>query len=125
MKTLAAPIALVALPLLVGAFTVAAPATARLAGGDAATAAGPQMFVTFKCSTCHAIASQGIEAKVKSDKMKGPDLSDVGSKHDAAWITGWLRHEQEQHGKKHKGQFKGSDEELKQLVAWLGTLKKG
>ena len=105
------------LPLIVIALT-AAPSR----GDDAA--GGKDLFVNSKCNTCHSIASQGIEAKTTSEKMKGPDLSDVGDKHDAKWIDGWLQHVEKKDGKVHKGQFKGTDAERQQLVSWLVSLKK-
>jgi mono/diheme cytochrome c family protein len=111
-----------ALPLALGWMTVT-PTRAR-AAGDAAKPAGLELFTTFKCSTCHSIESQGVERKSKAEKTKGPDLSDVGDKHDAAWITGWLQHKEKKDGKPHKGQFKGTDDQLKELVGWLVTLKK-
>jgi cytochrome c2 len=87
-------------------------------------AAGKELFVGSKCNTCHSVQSQGIEAKTTSEKMKGPDLSDVGDKHDAKWIDGWLQHVEKKDGKAHKGTFKGTDEERAKLIAWLVTLKK-
>ena len=39
-----------------------------------------------KCNRCHAVQTREIEATVKSEKMKGPDMSNVGSERDAAWI---------------------------------------
>ncbi len=109
------------LPLLLGALTVT-PTPARAAAAEAAPS-GLELFTASKCSLCHSIASQKVEATVKSETMRGPDLSDVGNRHDAPWMTRWLHHEEELHGKKHKGQFKGSDEQLQQLVAWLASLK--
>ena len=123
MRKLLAPLALVALPLAIGALTLT-PAPSVAAGETAAATTGPEMFLGFKCNTCHSIDSQHIASKATSEKMKGPDLSDVGNKHDAAWILGWLKHEQELNGHKHKAPIKGTDDELKKLAAWLITLKK-
>lgn len=85
---------------------------------------GKDLFIAMKCNMCHSIESQDVEAKTKSEKMKGPDLSNIGSEKDAKFITGWLKKEIEVDGKTHKGSFKGTDDELKELVDWLGTLKK-
>jgi cytochrome c2 len=106
------------LPLLVAA-VLATPSRAA-----DAKPTGPEMFVNFKCNTCHSIQSQNIESKTQSEKMKGPDLSDVGNKHDAKWIDGWLQHTEKKDDKLHKGQFKGTDAERADLIAWLVTLKK-
>ena len=115
-KRLLAVVAFV-LPLLVIWFAVT-PSRADEAGG------GKELFEKSKCNTCHSIDSQGITAKTTSEKMKGPDLSDVGDKHDAKWIDGWLQHVEKKDGKAHKGTFKGTDEERAKLIAWLVTLKK-
>jgi hypothetical protein len=56
---------------------------------------------------CHAVSTVGIEAKVKSEKMKGPDLVGLS---DAAALAPYLRGETEMNGSKHKKKFKGSDE---------------
>jgi len=109
-------------PLCIGALTVR-PSRAQ-AEGTGAAPTGVEVFTTFKCNSCHSIESQGIESKTKSERMKGPDLSDEGHKRDAAWITAWLQHKEKLDGKAHKGEFKGTDEQLQQLVQWLTELKK-
>ena len=77
---------------------------------------GKAIFVA-KCGNCHSIASAGIEAKAKSERMRGPDLG--GSKMSAKEMAGYLKKETSLDGNKHKIAFKGSDEELQALIDWL------
>ncbi len=75
-----------------------------------------EIFVA-KCGNCHSLASAGIEAKAKSEKMRGPDLGKLQI--DAATLTSYLKKETALDGREHKIAFKGSDEELQALVDWL------
>lgn len=121
MRKLMLIVGTLALPLVLAAAT---PTASR--GSDMSSDApqGKDLFVAMKCNMCHSIESQEVTAKTKSDKMKGPDLSNVGNEKKAEWITGWLQKKEEIDGKHHKGKFSGTDEQLKELVDWLGTLKK-
>jgi mono/diheme cytochrome c family protein len=94
--------------------------TTSTAGGD-----GKVIFTASKCSSCHSIESQGIKRTVdpKPGEVVPSDLSGAGLKHDAAWFEKWLMKEVELEGKTHIKKFKGSDDDLKTLCAWLGTLK--
>lgn len=110
----------VAIPLLM----VPAPAAAA-AGGDPAGMPGKAVFLDMKCSLCHSIDSLAIERKSKSEKTKGPDLSAIGSEHDAAWLSKWLRQEvTAEDGKKHSKEWKGTPEQLQQVTEFLASLKK-
>lgn len=111
--------ALVAVPLALG-LLLAVPAVQ--AAGDHP---GKAVFLAQKCSMCHSVDSLGIAATVKSEKMRGPDLSDEANKRTAEWLSKWLRRQEKLHEKTHKKEFKGSDQELADLVGFLGTLKKG
>jgi hypothetical protein len=98
-----------------------------LSGGSAAVAEGEAdgkaLFVdTYKCSMCHAVPAAGIEAKTKSESMKG---SDMGGKVEGefAEIAAYVRKEGELDGKTHKKPFKGTDEELQTILDWLGSLE--
>jgi mono/diheme cytochrome c family protein len=114
---LLAPAALAVLPLLAAAPVAAA--------GEGAATGGKQIFLAQKCNLCHSIDSQGITRTSKSEKTKGPDLSNVGGTHLAPWITQWLKKEVAgTDGKKHVPNWKGTDAELKTLADWLATLKK-
>jgi mono/diheme cytochrome c family protein len=116
-------IAILGLPVLL-AFTLPllAPQAARAA--DAGAMPGKEVFVAQKCSLCHSIDSQAIERKSKSEKTKGPDLSEIGKDHDAAWITKWLKKEvADENGKKHEKDFKGTPEEMQKVAEFLASLK--
>ena len=114
---------LLAVPLAAGVLTLATSHTRPLAA--AAEAPGKQVFLAKKCNICHSIDSQSIARTSKSDKMKGPDLSNVGGTHLAPWIMQFLEREvATSDGKKHGKPWNGTDAELKQLADWLSTLKK-
>ena len=98
-----------------------------LAAGSGARAEealdGKTLFTeTHKCNMCHAVPAAGIEAKTKSDKMKGPDL---GGKMEADFeqLAAYVRKAGELEGKSHKKEFKGTDEELQAIIDWLGSLE--
>ena len=100
---------------------------------------GTQLFIKYKCQTCHAVQSKGIGAPVKAqaeeeeddgwddddeDSAGAPDLSGAGIKRDAEWLDLRLRKKvATEKGKKHMKRFKGKDEERKVLVDWMLTLK--
>jgi mono/diheme cytochrome c family protein len=113
------------LPLLAAGLSLAVwpdVAVAAAAGGDAP---GKQVFLAKKCQVCHSIDSLGIARTSKSEKTKGPDLSNVGATHLAPWIMQWLQTEVgNSEGKKHSKAWTGTEQELKQLAEWLATLKK-
>ncbi len=100
---------------------VAAPAPPAAGGGQLD---GKQIFLDSKCNLCHTVSTADIEAKMKSGKMAGPDLANVGDRHEADWIAKWLRKEAEMDGQKHPKAFTGSDEELGALISWLMEQKK-
>ena len=84
---------------------------------------GKALFTdTHKCNMCHAVPAAEIEAKTKSEKMKGADL---GGKLDKEFeeIAAYVRKEGELDGKTHKKPFKGTDEELQAIIDWLGSLE--
>jgi mono/diheme cytochrome c family protein len=84
---------------------------------------GKAAFLENKCNTCHSVDSQEIAKK--SEKMKGPDLSNAGNDaKDAAWLKGFLLKEIEKEDKAHKKAWKGTDEQLDAIVEWLMSLKK-
>jgi len=112
--------------LVVAAAAVALFAVAFLTPGVdpafADDAPGQAVFMAQKCNTCHSVEAAGIEAKMKSEKMKGPDLTKVATEHDAEWITKFLHKEIDMNGKKHGKSFTGSDEELQQLLDWFQSM---
>ena len=84
--------------------------------------AGKTIFLENKCNTCHSIDSFGITKKLASSKA--PDLSNVGSEKKADWIIKWLKKEETLNDKKHLATFKGTEEDMKTVAAWLESLKK-
>jgi cytochrome c5 len=81
---------------------------------------GKGVFEAQKCNLCHAVSSAGIEAKTKSEKLKGPDLVNLAKDFEAEWIAKYLlKKAADKEGKSHEKPFKGSDEELQALVDWL------
>ncbi len=85
---------------------------------------GKEIFLNQKCNLCHSVSTAGIEATIKSAAMRGPDLVNVGDRHDAQWMKDWLHKKVEMNGKKHRKLFTGSDEELDTLIDWLQHQKK-
>lgn len=87
-----------------------------------AHADGKEKFLEYKCNKCHSVDSHKIEQT--KEKQKGGDLSEVGKTRDADWMMKYIKKEvTNDEDKKHKGKFKGTDEELKAIVDWCATLK--
>ena len=83
---------------------------------------GKAQFMTHKCNLCHGVPAVEIEAETKSDKMKGADLGGpVEIKFEK--LAGYVRGKGDLNGKKHKKEFKGTDEELQAIIDWLGSLE--
>lgn len=112
--------ALVTLPLL----ALLAIGLPRAAEAQGKTLDGKQIFLAQKCNMCHSVSSAGITATMKSEKMKGPDLTNLAAKQDAKALNEYLRKKAPINGKKHGKEFTGSDEELGALIAWLQAQKK-
>lgn len=112
--------------VVIAAMAFALVAVASLTPGVAPAYAeddpGQAAFMAQKCNTCHSVEAVGIEAKVKSEKMKGPDLSKVATRHDAEWIAQYIKKEVDLDGKKHTKGFTGSDEELQAIIDWFEKL---
>lgn len=81
---------------------------------------GKIIFRENKCQSCHSIEAAGMK---KKPNQKPPDLSAVGSEHEAAFLTAFLKKKETINERKHAVSFKGSDEELDTLVKWLVSLK--
>jgi cytochrome c553 len=85
---------------------------------------GKTIFTDAKCNNCHAITAEKIEALRKPmGKMLPPDLSDVGTRIKADFIAKYITKDEKLNDKTHPIAFKGTDDELKVLAAWLETLK--
>lgn len=104
----------------------AALVTPLAAFSDARAADGKTLFSDKKCTTCHSVKAAGIE---KTKKKKGPDLSGVGKTMSADEIAKFAKKETEKKSVysdkkvKHKKKFKGSDEDLKAIAAFLAAQK--
>lgn len=109
-------VGLAAVAMLLSLF-IAPVFTAAAAQGAGDAPDGKEVFLAQKCNMCHAVSTVGIEAKVKSETMQGPDLVDL--ERDPEWIAQFVTKEIELDGEKHKKEFKGSDEELDVLISWL------
>lgn len=94
---------------------------------------GQAIFLKYRCKSCHSIKALGIEKKTEAAgeeagqtatlKRKPPDLSGIGTQHDAAWFAKWLQKKETVEGRKHIKMFRGSEAELKELTGWLASLK--
>ena len=104
---------------------VALALAAPLAGPTAALAEDPPdgraLFTGQKCNMCHSVPEADLIAMVKSKKLKGPDLPAESREPD--WIVRFLKREVQLDGKDHKQEFKGTEEELRAIAAWLAGLK--
>lgn len=110
--------------------------------GETETSAGKDLFLKFKCNRCHTITALNIaqdkskdeedqdEGNGDKEEVKKPkDLSNIGTKHNADWIAGWLTKKEKikdmktKKMKTHKKKFKGTEAELKSLSEWVASLK--
>ncbi len=117
--------------LLLFLATLVAPAAwASPAPADAAK--GKKLFLDAKCNKCHPVQSQAIEVvtvggaldEEEEDEIKPPDLSNVAARFkSAAEVQAWITKTSERDGRKHQAVYRGSEEDLRTLVAWLLTLK--
>ena len=113
------------LMLVVGAGALALLGTLAFgpAPAGAADMDGEALFTeTHKCNMCHGVPAAGIEAKTKSDKIKGPDL-EAPVEVELEQLAAYLRKQGELDGKGHSKEFKGTDEELQAILDWLGSLE--
>ena len=109
---------------------------------------GIKVFVEKRCYTCHTVSANPAVDKAKQaflkesgadaddagdSDTKGGDLSDIGKKHDAAWLDEFLKNPkphfkddadcQKEAKQKDRKKFKGTPEEFGALTKFLGTLK--
>lgn len=84
---------------------------------DDPVAAGAQVYKTLRCSMCHKI--QGSGGKL------GPDLTDVGTRRDAAWLKKYLPNPKGANPKNTMPPVKAGPDDLSVLIAYLTSLKGG
>ena len=82
---------------------------------DALTKRGEQLFVSQGCYGCHQIAKLGTPI--------GPDLSRVGAKYPASYLTGWVRDPESVRPSAHMPKLELSPEDVRALAAYLASLK--
>lgn len=80
---------------------------------------GKKLFVDKKCNMCHSVEAAGIESK-KKDPL---DLSKTGDTYDAEFLAKYLVKKENINDKEHKITLKGTEEEIKAIAEWLGSLK--
>ncbi len=78
-------------------------------------AKGEKVYSQKKCALCHKIAGKG--GKI------GGDLSKVGAKRNAKWLRSFTKNPKAVNPKVKMAPFKGSDDELNALVAYMASLK--
>ncbi len=88
------------------------------AGGDAAT--GEKLFVERGCRGCHA-----VKRGETSVSERVPNLSDVGVKLRPEWVAAWLRSPRAYSPHTAMPQVPLTDDEVRQLVAYLASLREG
>jgi cytochrome c2 len=92
-----------------------------VAGSVRAEGEGKQVFLDHKCNQCHAVKAFSIT--VTDPDSEAPDLSDVGSRRTAEFMSKYLKKQETIDAKKHGKKFQGDDKALEKLVAWLASLK--
>ena len=103
--------------LMIGIWMVVFSFGTRFANGEEELVEkGKQLYTQKKCGLCHTVDGSGGK--------KGGDLSDVGSKRDAEWLTKYMRDPKSVIPEAKMPAFRGTDEELNALVAYLMSLKK-
>lgn len=97
------------------------------------------LFKKNGCNECHSITSLGVKKEEKKaaapdtvattadssakKKKKPPDLSGVGLRHDAKWISAFLNKQELLDGEKHEKRFKGTEAERRTVAMFLAGLK--
>ncbi len=106
-------------------FTIAAAAAAMLFSTAvfAEQADGKKVFMDQKCNMCHSVSSAQIEATIKAEKMRGPDLAGVVKADNQSEMKDFLMQKTQIDGKKHPKKIT-SEDELNALVSWLQMQKK-
>lgn len=98
---------------LVGGLVLASLVAPSLASADATQ--GKAVYAKLRCSMCHKIEGAGGK--------KGPDLTEVATKRDAAWLRKYLPNPKSVDAKATMPPVKASREDLDHLIDYLLTLK--
>jgi nitric oxide reductase subunit C len=87
-----------------------------LAQADPALIAkGEKVYADKKCAMCHAINGKGGKS--------GGDLTDVGAKRDVDWLKQFTKDPRSVMPNAKMPAFRGSDEELEAVAAYMASLK--
>jgi mono/diheme cytochrome c family protein len=96
-------------------------ATGAWAQADSALIAkGEKTFADKKCVLCHVINGKGGTV---GPLARGPDLSTMGGQRNAQWLKAFMKDPKAVNPNAKMMAFKGTEEELEALVAYLGSLK--
>jgi cytochrome c oxidase subunit 2 len=76
---------------------------------------GERAFVSQGCYGCHQIAKFGTPI--------GPNLSSIGAKYSASYLTRWLRDPESVRPTAHMPKLELSAEDVQALAAYLASLK--
>lgn len=84
---------------------------------------GKKLFTSIhQCNECHAASAEQIFAETHNSKDFGSDLSGFKTE-NGNMLASFLRKKTAMNGSRHKKEFKGTDEELKAIIDWLGSLE--
>ena len=78
-------------------------------------AKGQKVYEAKRCAICHRIAGKG--GKI------GADLTNVGAKRDAGWLRKFTKDPKSIDPSAKMPAFRGTDEELDAVVAYMASLK--
>ena len=84
---------------------------------------GKAAYVDAGCARCHSVESHDIQATAKSERLRGPDLGQIGSQRDSAWIIAYLKREVTIDDKQHRSKFRGDVADLPIIAEWLAQLE--
>jgi cytochrome c oxidase subunit 2 len=76
---------------------------------------GERAFVSQGCHGCHLVAKFGTPI--------GPNLSHIGAKYPASYLTSWLRDPESVRPTAHMPKLELSAEDIQGLAAYLASLK--
>jgi len=94
---------------------VSSPASAEVPGEQD----GRSLFLAQRCDICHAVPAAGIRAATRSERLAGPRLAGLADRYTERDLTLHLLRDERYPGRPHNRRFRGSEEEVRTLVAWL------
>lgn len=82
---------------------------------SALVARGQSVFKDQGCYGCHTVGKTGTPIAT--------DLSQIGTRHDQAYLGAWLRDPAQQKPRQHMPKLKLTEAEVQALTAYLGSLR--